>query len=647
MKNILILSLFLLACGHSSTKTDFGNNGGAYTGLGKESISEADLQKYAPPPLSSATERNIREMLDISFPGAGLLTPDQKQFFFSWKITGVYQIWSLESTREFPVQITAGKDSTRLDNVTPDGKWLVVSQDKDGAENPGIYLLSLDGLQRKTIFESPKVRAGVAFISDDSKYLVYSANDEKPDSYTFYKYDISTGQREKIFREDGQWFLADYSRDGNRWLLAKATTNIYREYSEYNLKTKTLTPVLGQEEKEDYGAIYAKNERDLLVVTPKFGDFKKLYLYRNKKWTELFAPKSGDVEDLRMDHKKQRIFVTTNEDGYAKSYVFDSTSYGAMKLPALPNGENVYVGMSSWDGDITMFSVSSFNTPRKSFAYNWKTKQLKQWVFPSSPGVDFKKFVPAKLEYYTARDATKIPMFVRRPAKCVSEACPVIVHFHGGPEGQSVPGFNSVAQLYVDAGFIFVEPNVRGSEGYGKAWLHADDQAKRLNVITDIEDAAKFIRENWKVTKIGVMGGSYGGYSTLMAMTKFAGAYDAGVASVGMSNLVTFLQNTAPYRRALRTPEYGDLDKDHDALVQLSPITYINQVKSPLMITQGANDPRVPAGEALQIQKLLEKKGIPSNLILFADEGHGSEKKSNQILEIGHTMDFFKKHLMN
>jgi dipeptidyl aminopeptidase/acylaminoacyl peptidase len=107
------------------------------------------------------------------------------------------------------------------------------------------------------------------------------------------------------------------------------------------------------------------------------------------------------------------------------------------------------------------------------------------------------------------------------------------------------------------------------------------------------------------------------------------------------------LQNTAPYRRALRTPEYGDLDKDHDALVQLSPITYINQVKSPLMITQGANDPRVPAGEALQIQKLLEKKGIPSNLILFADEGHGSEKKSNQILEIGHTMDFFKKHLMN
>lgn len=647
MKNILILSLFLLACGHSSTKTDSSSSGGAYTGLGKESISEADLQKYAPPPLSAATERNIREMLDISFPGAGLLTPDQKQFFFTWKITGVYQIWSLDSNREFPVQLTAGKDSTRLDNVTPDGKWLVVSQDKDGAENPGIYLLSLDGLQRKTIFESPKVRAGVAFISDDSKYLVYSANDEKADSYTFYKYDISTGQREKIFREDGQWFLADYSRDGNRWLLAKATTNIYREYSEYNLKTKTLTPVLGQEEKEDYGAIYAKNERDLLVVTPKFGDFKKLYLYRNKKWTELFAPKSGDVEDIRMDHKRQRIFVMTNEDGYAKSYVFDSTSYGPMKLPALPNSENVYVGMNSWDGEVTMFSVSSYNTPRKSFAYNWKTKQLKQWVFPSSPGVDFKKFVPAKLEYYTARDATKIPMFVRRPAKCASEACPVIVHFHGGPEGQSVPGFNSVAQLYVDAGFIFVEPNVRGSEGYGKAWLHADDQAKRLNVITDIEDAAKFIRENWKVTKIGVMGGSYGGYSTLMAMTKFAGAYDAGVASVGMSNLVTFLQNTAPYRRALRTPEYGDLDKDHDALVQLSPITYINQVKSPLMITQGANDPRVPAGEALQIQKLLEKKGIPSNLILFADEGHGSEKKSNQILEIGHTMDFFKKHLMN
>jgi dipeptidyl aminopeptidase/acylaminoacyl peptidase len=141
------------------------------------------------------------------------------------------------------------------------------------------------------------------------------------------------------------------------------------------------------------------------------------------------------------------------------------------------------------------------------------------------------------------------------------------------------------------------------------------------------------------------MGWSYGGYSTLMAMTRFAGAYEAGVALVGMSNLVSFLNNTAPYRRKLRISEYGDPVKDKDALMKLSAVTYLDKVKSPLMIIQGANDPRVPVGEALQIQQALEKKKIPSQLIVFADEGHGSSKKENQILEIGNTIEFFKAHL--
>ena len=182
-----------------------------------------------------------------------------------------------------------------------------------------------------------------------------------------------------------------------------------------------------------------------------------------------------------------------------------------------------------------------------------------------------------------------------------------------------------------------------------KTWINSDNGALRLNVITDIEDASIFMRKNWgdgkNPLKIGIMGWSYGGYSTLYAMTKFAGAYDAGVALVGMSNLETFLLNTAPYRRALRIPEYGDPVKDKEALKKLSAFTYIDQIKAPLMIVQGVNDPRVPVGEALQIQNILEKKKIPSKLILFADEGHGTQKRSNNVLELGHTILFFKQNL--
>ena len=242
-------------------------------------------------------------------------------------------------------------------------------------------------------------------------------------------------------------------------------------------------------------------------------------------------------------------------------------------------------------------------------------------------------------------------MFVRRSAQCAAAAtpCPVIVHFHGGPEAQTRPGFSPIWQFFVEAGFVVAEPNVRGSSGYGKAWLDADNGPKRLQVITDIEDAALHIRKTWAkggaAPKIGVYGGSYGGYSVLYAMTRFAGAYDAGVSNVGIANLLTFLENTAPYRRALRASEYGDPVKDRDALIQLSPTTHVAQLKAPLLIIQGANDPRVPVGESLLMHEAAASRGVPVELMIFADEGHGASTRGNQALQFGHALRFFQQHL--
>ena len=185
-------------------------------------------------------------------------------------------------------------------------------------------------------------------------------------------------------------------------------------------------------------------------------------------------------------------------------------------------------------------------------------------------------------------------MFVRYPAQCAPEAAaatgtPVRSSSSStaGPEGQATPGFSGYPQLFVNAGFVFAEPNVRGSDGYGKAWLDADNGAKRLDVISDIDDAGKALRarftRNGKAPKIAITGGSYGGYSVLMGMTMFGGTYDAGVSIVGISNLATFLKNTAPYRRALRISEYGDPEKDAEALKKLSPTTYLDRVKAPLL----------------------------------------------------------------
>ena len=168
-------------------------------------------------------------------------------------------------------------------------------------------------------------------------------------------------------------------------------------------------------------------------------------------------------------------------------------------------------------------------------------------------------------------------------------------------------------------------------------------------MITDIEDAARWARKRFaagaKAPKVGIFGGSYGGYSVLMGMTMFAGAYDAGVDIVGISSLATFLRNTAPYRRALRISEYGDPDKDAEALAKLSPMTYIEKVKAPLLVVQGATDPRVPAGEAIQIHDALSKRGLPVDLMIFPDEGHGAQKRENRVVMYGHALAFFEKYL--
>jgi len=315
----------------------------------------------------------------------------------------------------------------------------------------------------------------------------------------------------------------------------------------------------------------------------------------------------------------------------------------------LPTAENVYGGVMSQDGRYMSVGMNSATIPRTYVMYDWQQHKVTPWRAISTPEVDVSKFTRATLQSYPARDGTAIPMFVWRSPVCEQTLCPVVVDFHGGPESQAHADFSIEAQLYVDAGFIFVQPNVRGSDGYGKTWLDADNGAKRLDVISDIEDAAVYIKKafahNGMAPKVGVTGGSYGGYATLMAMTYFAGTYDAGVSEVGIANLLTFLENTAPYRRALRVSEYGDPVKDRDALIKLSATTYIDRVNAPLMIIQGVNDPRVPVGEALMMQSALEGRGIPSQLILFADEGHGTRKRGNRVLAMGHTLEFFEKHL--
>ncbi len=626
-----------------------------YNGHGSESVNAEALKKYAPPALNPEMANKLKKIFDVTAPGMGMLSADQKSLFFGWKVTGQSHIWRIDGPKNFPVQITSGSDAVTLKDVAPNGKFLIISKDTNGQENPGLYKIDLKSGMITELYRKDKVQAGFSFLTDDSKYLYYTANDKKADSYSTYKLNLETMTTETIYDGDGNWFVADQKNNGEKLLFVKMTGARFSEYFDFDPKTKKMTPVIGQNEKAEYEVNYSNKDGEYLVLSDK-ENFKKLYLYKNKE-LKILTDKNlkFDVSGFSVDHKRTRIVYNVNRDGYTKLYALDAKTFKSISLPEFKGSDHVFNGATTRDGKTTMLGVITSQSPRVSYSYNWSTKKMTQWVLPSAPEVDLKKFAIAKLMNYETRDQIKIPMFVRFPEGCEPQKeslknCPVVVHFHGGPEGQSEAGFSPMAQAFVNEGFIFVEPNVRGSDGYGKEWLDSDNGIKREKVITDIEDASIWIKNNWKnqkneSPKIGVMGWSYGGYSTLMAMTKFAGAYNAGVALVGMSNLVTFMQNTAPYRRILRMSEYGNPETDKEFMLRLSPVTYVDNVKDPLLIIQGANDPRVPAGEAIQMQETLTKKKIKSELIIFADEGHGSSKKENQVLEIGNMIEFFKKNL--
>jgi dipeptidyl aminopeptidase/acylaminoacyl peptidase len=635
----------------------------AYSGHGAGSVPAAVVAKHAPPPLERSLTRRIEAMLDVRTPGMGIPAPDGRALYFGWTITGTAQVYRLDAPKGFPLQLTGGEDPTVIRGVTADGRWLVLQRDVGGSEDAGLFLQPAGGGPLTTVLNAPRVRTGFLFASDDGRAIYYTANDVTPDSFAVYRYDIAGATRTTVFADKGLWTVADRLSDGDalQLLLVKVKGSAAREFYDYVPATGALTPLLGIGESVEYTAAYAAQPGELLVVTNKFDDFRRLYRWKigsdttPASFREIATPAGRDVESLDLDDARRRVYVGINDGGYARLLVLDARTYAPLDLPLPADAEQVRAGRSTPDGRYVTIGIETGTAPRASYVWDWDRRVLTQWVLPAAPEVDLSRFVPARLAAYAARDGTRIPMFVRFPKGCApdenpaADPCPVVVLFHGGPESQARPGFSPYRQLFVDAGYVLVEPNVRGSDGYGKAWLDADNGARRLDVIGDIDDAGRWVRANWarngKPPRIGAAGGSYGGYATLVAMTLFAGTFDAGAAIVFMSDLAQFLRNTAPYRRALRISEYGDPERDAEALRRLSPSSYLDRVQGPLLLIQGVNDPRAPVGEAVALHEVLAKRGADSTLILFADEGHGAGKRSNQVQEIGHVLQFFDRNL--
>lgn len=645
--------------------------GAGYEGFGAGSVGPEVLAQFAPPALPTAIEEQIQQLLDVRAIQGGALT-DDGAMIVEWSVTGSTQLWRLDGPGRFPVQLTAGKANARLFGLSRDGQEIFFTRDRGGREYPGLYRMPIGGGQARTIRAQEGVQVRPHSLSRDGRFLYYSASDVTPDSYAVYRYDLQAETSVRLPLPPGLW-AAGAEREGSL-LLELERGSLWSEW--YLLpgadgQPGPLTSLMGKESPGDWavsfdahsdarGGTAPGGSPGFLVRTDTRSGFHSLY-----RWTpgSDFTPVYDgpqDVEGYMQDEQGSRLLITVNEGGYLRPRALDARTLAPLPLPGFPQGDTVYWGSTSRDGRRTLVLHESSDRPMSLGVWDWKRRRLEPWLTGSVPEFDISRVPPAAVAHYPARDGTPIPMIVRRPAGCApagsaaapagsaaapaARPCPVIAIFHGGPEGQSRPRFSPIFQMWLDAGFVVVLPNVRGSTGYGRDWSHADDGAGRLSVITDIEDLATFIRKEWQVGGaapfIGVMGSSYGGYTAMMAMTRFAGAYDAGISTVGISDLESFLRNTAPYRRLLRINEYGDPALIPDAIRQLSPMHWVGQARDPLLLIQGVNDPRVPVGEALQMYDAYRARA-PASLILMPDQGHGASDRAGQVIQYGSQYRFF------
>ncbi len=364
-------------------------------------------------------------------------------------------------------------------------------------------------------------------------------------------------------------------------------------------------------------------------------------------WRALTGDIDWNVERIAISHDRRTLALSTNEDGYSVLRLLDTRTRRLSPVRGAPRG---YVRSLTFapEAPVLGFTVQSATNTGDAYTYDLRRRRTVRWTQSEVGGLDASRFVEPTLERYETFDERQIPAFYYRPEG--DGPFPVVVYIHGGPESQARPWFSPLTQyLASEAGIAVVAPNVRGSDGYGKSYLLLDNGTRREDSVRDIGALLDWIeaREELDGERVAVFGGSYGGYMVLASMVHYGDRLRAGVDNVGISNFVTFLENTREYRRDLRRAEYGD-ERDPEMrahLARISPVNNVDRMNCALFVAHGANDPRVPASEAEQIVEAVRRNGHDVWYMLARNEGHGFQKKNNRDVYLQLTVMFLMEHL--
>ena len=602
-------------------------------------------QTYTP------TKYSIEQFYQNNQIGGGAFSDDETKLLVRSNESGIFNVYEIDIASGEKTQKTfSEKESFFAIDYLPGTNQILYSADKGGDELNHIYLMNEDGTATDlTPGENEKAR--FAGWSKDKKSMYFTSNKRNPRFFDFYKMNIETWESEMLYQNDNGINISNMSEDETWFAFSQTITTSEKKLFLTN-RIDNSTIELSEEPGSYDASDFSKDNKYFFFITDVGKEFSYLVKYEIETGEKevLFETNWDVMYSYLSENEKYRV-IAINEDGKNTLFIKDLVNNSDVYFPEIPDGDIKGVSFSESEEKIRL-TIGTSKSPNNIYVYDMGSKELKKLTETLNPEINANDMVAAEVVRYPSFDGLEIPAIYYKPIDASKRnKVPALVWVHGGPGGQSRTGYSSLIQYLVNHGYAILAVNNRGSSGYGKTFFKMDDLNHGDKDLKDCIWGKKWLQAQDYIDaeKIGIIGGSYGGYMTMAAMTFTPDEFKVGVNIFGVTNWLRTLKSIPPYWESFRNALYKELGDpttaDSVRLYEISPVFHAHKVKNPVMVLQGANDPRVLKIESDEIVAGIEANGITVEYVVFDDEGHGFRKKENEIEGYGKVLTFLETYL--
>lgn len=600
---------------------------------------------------SGHLEATVKAMAKIGRSFSPSFSPDGSRIAFVSDLSGIPQVWIVDRAGGWPEMITNFDDQVSSVTWSPQGDQLAVSVAPGGGMNSQILLLHPDGSGAEIITEGGSTNNWLGRFTHDGNHLWFSSNARSPESVEPYLFSIQGWKACPLSEGRGLVQVTDISRDGKYAVMLRAEERGNSNLSLLEIDSGEEKPLTSHDGKAEFGAGRFSPDAGVIYLTSnkdrEFSAFCRIQLHGGAPGDiEVLVEREGtELEGVAMRDDGALAALAWNVGGRSEIEFVDLQLMKTRPGPSLaPEIGGIWT--FSRDGRFAAVVASGARHPLDIWTIDLTTNEVIQLTHTPHAGVNLDDLVAPELLTYQAHDGLGLSGWLYRPANG-TPPYPVVLSFHGGPEGQERPILNSTYQALLSQGIGVFAPNIRGSSGFGKTFVNLDNGRLRFDAVKDIEASIRFIVSSGVGAsgRLGIMGGSYGGFMVTAGLTEYPNLLTAGATICGMVNFETFFANTEPWMAEISKSEYGDPDLDPTLFKELSPIHKIDRIKSPTIVLHGANDTNVPVIEAEQVVENLRSRNVPVEYVLFPDEGHGFTKTANRTAATLAMVRWFKTYL--